>query len=386
MKPQKFIQSYKCDCFQPYNYCNCSHKIISGDILLENVTDIAESLVEVMNLCGIYLVKAKASIDVIIYYFLHFDEIVHRIDSIPRKRLCKEDLMHDLSRKCSMNRTEAQMAYSIIKRAFKALYHGTDVGGVPNSLLSDKLTHTSECLWVHAAQRTAQIYASYEGLFYACQKDLECKIKLIYKQLYDRITNRTQPDDELECTCMKCLKRIAKESLKSVKVTTGMHDMEDPYEEMFIKEQQEEMAKQVNENFTESFGIVENERKRHCSCPSLNITEKDYAYRETAESTYTGSSQGPFDCRWISISKEEFDADEADVILKLPEEFPCPPCDLDEECDTECQCTCEDCTCKSDDEIFCGEFHGEDEEDLEQQYPDEEHSLLSEDVTNSVTI
>lgn len=46
MKPQKFLQSYKCDCFQPENYCNCPQKIISSDVLLENVNDIAESLAE----------------------------------------------------------------------------------------------------------------------------------------------------------------------------------------------------------------------------------------------------------------------------------------------------------------------------------------------------
>ncbi|KAI8123222.1 hypothetical protein FF38_11664 [Lucilia cuprina] len=389
MKPQKFIQSYKCDCFQPHNYCNCSHKIISSDILIENVNDIAESLVEVMNLCGIYLVKAKASIDIIIYYFLHFEEIIHRIDSIPKKRFCKEDLIHDLSRKCSMDRIEAQMACSIIKRAFKAFYHGTDMGGVPNNLLSDQLTHTSECLWVHAAKRTAQIYAAYEGLFYACQKDLECKIKLIYKQLYDRISNRNQPDDEPECTCMKCFKRIAKESLKSVKVTTGMHDVKDPYEAIYLKEQEEDKEKQRNENCTvmlETLGEKENERKQHCSCPSLNITAKDYVYREIAESTYTGSSQGPFDCRWISISTEEFEADEGEVNVKLPNEFPCPPCHTDEECETECECSCEDCTCKSDDDIVCGESYMENGEDIEKEFSSEETAQLFENYTKSESI
>ena len=137
-----------------------------------------------MILCDIYASKAKAAFELVTHYFLHFQEIVERIDSIPRKRLCKEDLMHDLNRKCSMNRMEAQIAYSIIKRAFRAFYYGTDVGGVPNALLSDKLAHTSECLWLHAAKRTAQVYAAYVGIFYACQKNLECQIKLIYKETF----------------------------------------------------------------------------------------------------------------------------------------------------------------------------------------------------------
>lgn len=318
-----------------------------------------------MNLCGIYTIKAKAAIDVITYYFLHFEEIMHRIDSIPRKRLNKEDLIHDLGRKCSMNRMEAQISYTIIKRAFKAFYHGTDMGGVPNTLLSNKLTHKSECLWVHAAQRTAQVYAAYEGLFYACQKDLECKIKLIYKQLFDRITNRSQTDDDYECTCMKCLKRIAKETLKSVKVTTGMHELQDPYEEIYLKEQEEMDLNKFLE--------TEIETKPKCSCPTLNIIEKDYIYREIAESINRGLNRDPFDCRWLAVSKEEFEADETAINIKLPEEFLCPSCHSDKECIEDCKCSCETCTCKSEEDIFRDEFDGEED------FLSGEEDIISED-------
>lgn len=305
-----------------------------------------------MNLCGIYMVKAKATRDVIIYYFLHFEEIINRIDSIPRKRLNKEDLLYELGRKCQMNRMEAQMAYSIIKRAFKAFYHGTDLGGVPNQLLNDKLTHSSECLWVHAAQRTAQVYAAYEGIFYSRQKNLERKIKWVYKKLHDRIANRNQADNDYECSCLKCVKRIAVESLKTAKVTTGMHVIDDPYEAMYLKEQEENVTAQVNKT-----GELENYAKTRCSCPSLDIKENNYAYGEIADSYNTGTSQGPFDCRWIPISREEFEADEAVVDIKLPEEFPCSSSHVSESCSSEFECLCEDCTCKSDEEIFYDEFN-----------------------------
>ncbi|KAM7360144.1 uncharacterized protein ACRADG_003613 [Cochliomyia hominivorax] len=370
MEPQKFKQSYKCDCFQPENYCNCANKIVASDVLLENVRDVANSLVEVMDLCGIYITKAKSSIDVIIYYFLHFEEIIHRIDSVTRKRLNKEDLLHDLSRKCDMNRREAQMAYSIIKRAFKALYHGTDMGGVPNNRLSDKLTHTSECLWLHAAQRSAQLYASYDGLFYACQKDLECKIKIIYKNLYNRITRRIQSIGDLECTCIKCLKRIAKETLQTVKVTTGMHDIDNPYETIYLKEQEEFLNRKTSNK-------EENDEKFPCSCPPLKITKQDNVYRKMAKSINRSINQGPFDCRWFPISKEEYENDDGAINVKLPEEVSCPSCGPEDEYNSEdCKCTCADCICKSDDDVSCDELWNEN--NLEENFSEEDLTTPSE--------
>lgn len=47
MYPQKFTQSYKCECFQPHNYCNCLHKSIASAFLMRKVTDVADSLAEV---------------------------------------------------------------------------------------------------------------------------------------------------------------------------------------------------------------------------------------------------------------------------------------------------------------------------------------------------
>lgn len=118
MKSQRFLSNYKCECYG-HTFCNCPDKTLQSSIFMENVYDVAETLAQIMVICGIHQAKAKAAIDVIIYSFIHYDEIRHRIDTVPRKRLCKEDLIHDLGRKCLMSRMEAQLTYSIIKRAFK---------------------------------------------------------------------------------------------------------------------------------------------------------------------------------------------------------------------------------------------------------------------------
>lgn len=47
MIPQQFVQNYKCECFQPYNYCNCPYKSKAPEILVQNVHDVAATLVEV---------------------------------------------------------------------------------------------------------------------------------------------------------------------------------------------------------------------------------------------------------------------------------------------------------------------------------------------------
>ncbi|XP_075144687.1 uncharacterized protein LOC142219706 [Haematobia irritans] len=371
MIPQRFIQSYKCECFQPNNYCNCPYKAIAVDVLKENVRDVAETLAEVMKICNIPAIKAKLCIDVIIYYFFHFEEIIEKIDTIPRKRLSKEGLFHDLNRKCDMQRMEAQMAYSIIKRAFQAFYHGTAEGGVPNPWLSYKLIHTPECRWIHAAKRTAQIYAAYEGLFMYTQKSIENQIKDLYKALYERMRSRPSPDENHECECRSCSTRLKRECLRVVRVTMGMHKVSDPYEEMYRKIVNDMLKERDSYEIREFKDDLSEKNLPKCTCPTLKASESDITYDKISKDCNTGYSQGPFDCRWFGISKEEYEADFQEPVIELPKEVsgsPCPEMNEDEDvssCETECNCECESCSCRGEDDLASAEVDGEGDTDVE---------------------
>lgn len=309
-----------------------------------------------MTLCSIPNHKAQLSIDIIIYYFLHFEEVLERIDAIPRKHLSKEDLFHDLQRKCGMDRMESQVAYSIIKRAFRAFYHGSGEGGVPNPWLSKQLKHTSECMWAHAARRTAQVYAAYQGMFAISQKALEGKIKNLYRGLHDRMQAKPQPDENQECTCTTCAARIMRESLKPVRVTTQMHTISDPYEEMYRRVVDKILYDHEN---NEEHEEDQTHSKPKCTCPStLQKDNNHHYYQEAAKLCNTGYGQGPFDCRWFSITKEEYEEDDKEPKVRLPEECPCPPCPEEGECsscDSECDCNCEVCTCQTEGDFECEE-------------------------------
>uniref|UniRef100_A0A1I8NVP9 Uncharacterized protein n=1 Tax=Stomoxys calcitrans TaxID=35570 RepID=A0A1I8NVP9_STOCA len=362
MIPQRFIQSYKCECFQPHNYCNCPYKAIAAKIHMENVQDVAETLVEVMEICHISLRKARLSAKVVTKYFLHFEELLQRIDAIPKKRLLRENLLHDLQGKCDMQPMEVQMSYSIVKRAFRAFYHGSGEGGVPNPWLHSQLKHTAECMWAHAATRTAQVFTAYEGMFMVTQKNVVAKIRGLYKRLYDRICERSLPNENQECTCTTCPKRLAREGLRAAKVTTGMHKVSDPYEEMYQKIVKEIRMKQENETNNEEAKDLLNVSRKPCTCPALKPSDSDLTYDQLAKSCNTGYSQGPFDCRWFDVKLEEYESDDLNELeISLPQEFSCFPCSSgksEELSICESVCECEACSCQTE-ECDYGEGNAE---------------------------
>lgn len=186
--------------------CQCLGEVNASSIFLENVLDLANTLAQIMVICGIHECKAKSSIDIITYAFLHYDQVCYCIDTTPKKRLRKEDLFHELGKKCLMNRVEAHLAYTIIKRGFKAYYYKPIDVQYPNDPLA-KPVFSEECVYVHAAKKTAEAYAHYDGLTCEQQKGFEAKIKCAYKKFYDRMQQRkTQPEGE-NCNCCFCAKK-----------------------------------------------------------------------------------------------------------------------------------------------------------------------------------
>ncbi|XP_004530989.1 uncharacterized protein LOC101452067 [Ceratitis capitata] len=389
MKSQRYLSNYKCECYG-HTFCNCPDKSGHGTIFMENIYDVAETLAQIMVICGIHQAKAKAAIDVIIYSFIHYDEIRHRIDTVPRKRLCKEDLIHDLGRKCLMSRMEAQLTYSIIKRAFKAFYHGTSEGGIRNPILEAQMVHSQECLWVHAAKRTAQIFASYEGLFFSAQKNYEALIKCLYKKLYDRLQSRTNPLIMSDCLCKGCVQRTVMELPKP---SRSMYSIHGPISD----EENLRVLPVVNGAGTEAAGACEINkittdkncntvngtvsstslslpRCYKCNCPRL-ICDCDVNQETGVVKDDCG--QGPYKCQWKRM-------DENDVALKrpcleLPVEHECP-IDCDGEsviCDPECECDCESCECHGED----SDSDYDEAETVEEKV--EEEDQLSNEATNS---
>lgn len=387
---------YKCECYgRPL--CNCPRKSASSTYFLKNIYDIAETLAEVMVICGIHQCKAKAAIDIVIYSFLHYDEIRYRIDAVPRKRLCKEDLVHDLGRKCLMNRMEAQLAYSIIKRAFKAFYHATGEGGIKNRALEAEAIHTSECLWVHAAKRTAQVFASYEGMFFSAQKSYEAQIRCAYKRLFDRLQSRKSPSETLTaCACKTCIQRqdikdmqFQEAPIEPTRIDSGYTSTK---KDVLTPKASEALSKRCDQSLlterqmipsectlpicnrgigqqpqgpkeTETAAELETElvegteskislnlpRCYKCNCPKL-VCDCNVDLETGIVSTEC--SQGPFTCRWIRVDEEK-DEDRPDPCITRPLEHECPvdcePTTSQLTCNVECECDCEDCECIEED-------------------------------------
>uniref|UniRef100_A0A1A9ZJK5 Uncharacterized protein n=1 Tax=Glossina pallidipes TaxID=7398 RepID=A0A1A9ZJK5_GLOPL len=357
----KYSLSFKCDCYQPHNYCNCPQKFTGEAVFLQSVNEVAGGIAEVMNICGIPYTNAKRAIDVIVYYFIHYDEVRLRIDTVPQKRMYRLDLIQDLGCKCLMTSREAQISYTIIKRAFRAFYYGTDEGGVPNPLLYPQLKHSPECLWYHAARRTAQVYACYEGMFPICQKDIELQIRTVYFKIYERLKSLPRARGHQECLCLRCFKRLARANLKA---TCSLHRVVGSYEKIYEKETAECNANNAAArssvepyigNETESIDLLQGEH-RTCDCPTLDCLKTELNVPEFAKSTNTGYSQGPFECNWNPITDEEAEPVDALPDFQLPEEQPCPPdtCDEDlyslESCISICECTCDVCECVLEEE------------------------------------
>lgn len=328
-----------------------------------------------MVICEVDRKRAEKSINVVVFYFLHYEEVHHHINTVPHKRLNRLDLLHDLTCKCSMNRTEIQISYSIIKRAFKAFYYGTDEGGVDNPLLNSQRKHVSDCLWYYAAHRTAQIYASYVGMFPICQKSIELKIRLVYMKLSSHIKLSTQYDDDSDCGCLKCFKRIEMESKEHLPHSSGIYNASS-----FPSDRSSTLTGSAAKHEKWKYRASQ---PQACDCPELSISNEEKSLIEIAESLNVGYSQGPFECHWFPISKEEAEADEFKLDISLPEEFPCPsePSTLDEfesePCDTSsCKCTCEICVCGSQE--IC-----EEEADVDREITVDEESLQEEEESET---
>ncbi|EDX07858.1 GD25304 [Drosophila simulans] len=110
----------KCPCHQPdHKDCGESNRELQAEYHLLDIADVTDSVMKVMRICGLRPWEVKRAAGVIKRSLQHYEEIVQRIDRVPRKRFAKESFLHGLAHEAQMSRMDAQMAYSIVKRAFK---------------------------------------------------------------------------------------------------------------------------------------------------------------------------------------------------------------------------------------------------------------------------
>ncbi|XP_037944283.1 uncharacterized protein LOC119683397 [Teleopsis dalmanni] len=182
--------------------CKCLTDLNTSSLYLENLIDMAKTLAEVMKICGIHDCKADSTVDTVTYMLLNYDEVCYCVDVLPRKRLRKEDLFHELGRKCLMNRVEAHLAYAIIKRGFKGFYYKPSFLG-PNETMP--LTcYTEQTIWIHVAKRIAEHYCEYNKLPIDEALGFEAKIKNAFKRYYERKQDRRKEKLTKKCTCCFC--------------------------------------------------------------------------------------------------------------------------------------------------------------------------------------
>ncbi|XP_037944284.1 uncharacterized protein LOC119683398 [Teleopsis dalmanni] len=166
---------------------------------IENVVDLANTLAHVMITCCIHPCKAKNSVDVITYALLNYDEQCYC--SSDKKRIRKEDLFFELSQRLKMDRLETHIAYTIIKRAFKALYF------VPKKCCNEDDENQSDigaCVWANAAKRIAEELARYKKHSCTEQRRYEKKILALLSEFYIRTQEPRVATTYDLCNCCFC--------------------------------------------------------------------------------------------------------------------------------------------------------------------------------------
>ncbi|XP_037715190.1 uncharacterized protein LOC119550540 [Drosophila subpulchrella] len=367
-------QPPKCPCHLPDRQdCGEQNKEMHLKYRQLDIEDVTDSVMKVMRICGLRPWEVKRSAGVIKRSLQHYEEVVQRIDRIPRKRFAKESFLHGMAYEAQISRMDAQMAYAIVKRAFKAFYHGTGMGGRRYFCLQDKVTHVSECLWLHAARRTAQIHAALAGLMHSEELLFEERIECVYKNLYDVLQTRVLWADNVTCICGQgtapqshVVSNTGSSQTTQMEVLYARHKMgasSAPSKTSTRAGTQKPSAavsaasSRHNHILRRGDQTMSNKRtpvsgssttsasQPKCNCPHLRCCREYGEARESPEIT-AECSQGPYICRWLPFTEEDEEFPEHRVPFP-PLEVVCPPCPKEDlSCDSECTCTCQVCTCR----------------------------------------
>ncbi|KAH8258279.1 hypothetical protein KR038_009106 [Drosophila bunnanda] len=379
-RPKSQVHVPKCECHRPeWPDCGDINDKMRAEYHRLDIEDVTDSVMKVMRICGLKPWEVKLAASVIRRSFTYFEEIVEKIDRVPRKRFGKESFLHGLAHVAQMSRIDAQMAFAIVKRAFKAFYYGTGVEGRRFVCLQSKLLHGEECMWLHAAHRTAEIHAVLVGLMDSEKRLFEERIECVYKTLVDVLKTRILWENDLVCSCgqpsqsptrgknlgktMSQADSIYSTEIellyhKEIKVVSSAPSRTSPRTPTANQSKGTSSAssrhnhglKKGNQTVSHKQTSVEPSaaslfEQPQCKCPKLRCWHENGESREAPEIT-AECSQGPYICRWLPYDGEEDPVPEHCVPYP-PMEDVCPPCLTDDyPCDPECTCTCEVCTCQ----------------------------------------
>ncbi|EDV98278.1 uncharacterized protein LOC6569070 [Drosophila grimshawi] len=370
-----------CQCWRP-EVNNCGPDEDDRSYFETDIDDIANSLMRVMCICRLRPWEVKLTKDVIKRSFRHYEELRYRVDRVPRKRFNKENFLHDVGVEAGMNRMDGQLAYGITKRAFRAYFHGTGENGLRVQALAEQLKHREECMWLHAAKRTAEIFAAYAGLMYSEQMQYEKCIECVYKALYEELLSRFRyvdtcncnPPEKSQSTVGDEKKAVHKAALDGLPNNTINTTSTAITTELFFNKLSMDVSKATSgssmraeyyvvaqaesvrsfgerrlreaqiSKTTSSKGASERKRKKQklvkCDCRQMVCGLERLSPVITAE-----CSQGPYICRWLPYNEKEEQFLEHRVPCP-PMDVLCPPCEHEERsCDEECTCTCQLCRC-----------------------------------------
>lgn len=387
-----------CECWRP-DRKTCKEmlqKTNPKEVLEDDLEDIVNSLLQVMCICRLRPWEVRRLREPIKRSFRHYEEIRYRVNRLPKKRFAKENFLHDVALIGGMTRMDGQLVYGIVKRAFQAYYHGTGEQGKRAESVAKQMRHRSECLWAHAARRTAEVFAIYAGLMYSEQmqyeKCIQCVYRNLYRELQARFKYETPSNDMCACrgdknpnnldakvkmapSAATMLSNVTTEiffnskkfeisnatsavSVQKEQVVVSMQTLLEPPKKIKDKDKDTDNkeiapsgkpseltlsseASKTSRKKKKKLSRRQMKRLETCNCPPLYCSTE---VPPPAPAITAESSQGPYICRWLPDNGEE-------DLIKHHEPFPpmeviCPPCkDRETSCDEECTCTCQVCTC-----------------------------------------
>lgn len=288
-----------------------------------------------MIVCGIHRCKAEATKSTIVKAFQFYDVKRHQFEEMSFG-ISREDIVCSFRRKCSMTYMEALLAYDIVKRAVKAFYNDTPDYSVRSPVAEAVILKEHQYAWQHAARKTARLFEKYENVFFNAHHCYSQQIVKIYNQLFDRIRNRADPvivEDFHPRGCVrkesknqKCVVKCQKEKLqeyiknlptktfpiKNDELSTQMCDLvfntKSSPKSKYEPKKVEKKPKNVDLNLPRCY---------QCNCPKIIC---DCAIQPDTGIVAIDCSQGPFECQWFRIDKE----DKPDPCIEKSEFHQCP--------------------------------------------------------------
>ncbi|BFF98443.1 uncharacterized protein DMAD_06612 [Drosophila madeirensis] len=188
---------------------NCKDDLRPEQLFEDNVEDIAKSLAQIMLICGINTSKCCQVKSIIKSAFVYHEKARTQCSpkAQPAVSIDRDNMLHALHIKCEMERMEAMLAYSIIKRAFKAFFHGKPAATVSSPVVDAMAIISNQPAWTHAAFKTSQLFDQYQAAFFWAHKSYEKQINAIYTALYKRMKARCATTQVSMCRCGRCFKQ-----------------------------------------------------------------------------------------------------------------------------------------------------------------------------------